>query len=109
MSKGDRKAAQRKRDKELGVVRLELRVEADEAAQLDELCRLLRPGKEPYTRPELFGLLIRRARIHYDEYIESAPRCEKCGEAAPVAECCLEKESNCWRFNAPRDLAVKVK
>lgn len=104
----ERKAAQRKRDRELGFVRVELRIEQAEAEQLDELCSLFRPGNAPYTRPELFGLLIRKAYREYEEKLAEIPRCEKCGEVAPVAECSLSGDSECWRYYGPQALAYKI-
>lgn len=105
----ERKAAQRDRDKALGFVRLELRIEAQELTELDELCQLLRPGKEPYTRPELFGLLVRRARQQYKDTLAKISHCRKCGDAAPVNECVCAGDSECWRTYGPGELVVKVK
>lgn len=104
----DRKAAQRKRDRELGFVRVELRIEEEEAKQLDELCSLFRPGNTPYTRPELFGLLVRKAFKEYQDKLAEIPVCKKCGLPAPVAECSLSGDSECWRYYGPTELAYRI-
>ncbi|RTY53661.1 hypothetical protein EKL29_21320 [Pantoea sp. YU22] len=106
--KKNRKAAQRERDKQLGFVRAKLRIEAEEMTQLDELCALLRPGYEPYTRSELIGLMVRKTRKEYEEKLSTIPACRKCGEPAPVAECALSGDSQCWRYYGPSELYLKI-
>jgi len=108
MTANKRKQAQRQRDIHLGFVRIELRIEAEEERQLDELCALFRPGNKPYTRPELFGLLIRKAFNEYKGKLAEIPHCQKCGLPAPVDDCSLSGDSECWRYYGPSALAYKI-
>ena len=55
----ERKADQRKRQKESGLVKVELLLEQQELEMLQRNCVLRRPGREPYDVNEYLSMLIR--------------------------------------------------
>ncbi|WP_340610832.1 hypothetical protein [Xenorhabdus bharatensis] len=97
-SPGERKAAQRKRQQEAGVTKIELLVDTQELEMLKRNCVLRRPGREPYEINEYLTMLIRMDDRLLKKQLAKLQQqcCEKCGESLPVTECCFLGEAACW-------------
>lgn len=97
-SAAERKAAQRKRQREAGFVIPQWQVESEEHEMIKRNCALRRPGREPYDESEYIQMLIRNddARLKREIAELSNRCCGKCGERLPVMECCLDADSKCW-------------
>lgn len=59
-SAAERKAAQRARQAESGVRKLEIVLDAQEIEMLERNCAARRPGRDPYEMAEYIALLIRQ-------------------------------------------------
>ena len=94
----ERKAAQRARQAESGNRKLELQLDAQELAMLEQNCAARRPGRDPYEMGEYIALLIRQddARVRGRIKSISANRCSKCGDSLPVNTCPCSGDSACW-------------
>jgi len=94
----ERKAEQRKRQKESGVTKIELFLDEQELEMLQRNCALRRPGREPYDVAEYLSMLIRIDDRSVISLITELNKrcCKKCNEQLPVAECCLSGGSECW-------------
>lgn len=94
----ERKAAQRARQAESGNRKLELQLDAQELAMLEQNCAARRPGRDPYELSEYIALLIRQddARVRGRIKAISANRCGKCGDRLPVKSCPCAGDSACW-------------
>lgn len=109
-SAAERKAEQRKRQKESGVTKIELFLDEQELEILQRNCALRRPGREPYDIAEYLSMLIRiddRSVISLITELNKR-RCKKCNEQLPVAECCLSGSSECWNTMGWHELKLKV-
>lgn len=107
-SPAERKAAQRERQREAGLVTPQWQVEAEEHEMIKRNCALRRPGREPYDESEYIQMLIRNddARLKR-EIVELSKRCcGKCGEQLPVANCCLSGAAECWNTKGWHDLSL---
>ncbi|WP_369310555.1 hypothetical protein [Providencia rettgeri] len=94
----ERKADQRKRQKESGITKIELFLDEQELEMLQRNCSLRRPGREPYDIAEYLSMLIRIDDSSVISLITelNKRRCKKCNEHLPVAECCLSGSFECW-------------
>lgn len=109
-SPAERKAEQRKRQKESGVTKIELFLDEQELAMLQRNCALRRPGREPYDIAEYLSMLIRiddRSVISLITELNKR-RCKKCNEQLPVAECCLSGSSECWTTKGWHELKLVI-
>ncbi|WP_368875748.1 hypothetical protein [Proteus vulgaris] len=106
----ERKAEQRKRQKELGVTKIELLVDNQELEMLKRNCVLRMPGREPYDVVEYLQMLIRKDDAEYKRQVEklSKQKCKRCGEQLPVQQCCLSGDSQCWVTYGWRELQLKL-
>ncbi|MDC9606402.1 MULTISPECIES: hypothetical protein [Xenorhabdus] len=97
-SPAERKAAQRQRQQEAGVTKIELLLDNQELAMLKRNCALRRPGREPYDVNEYLTMLIRMDDRSLKQQVAELQEqcCGKCGESLPVAECCFSGEAACW-------------
>ncbi|WFQ80911.1 hypothetical protein PXH59_07375 [Xenorhabdus sp. SF857] len=97
-SPAERKAAQRQRQQEAGVTKIELLLDNQELAMLKRNCALRRPGREPYDVVEYLTLLIRKDDVELQQTMQALAtrRCGKCGDGLPVVECCFSGDSACW-------------
>ena len=97
-SAAERKAAQRARQAESGNRKLELQLDSQEMAMLEQNCAARRPGRAPYEMGEYIALLIRQddARVRGRIKSISAKRCGKCGDSLPVKSCPCAGDSACW-------------
>ncbi|EOY8495191.1 TPA: hypothetical protein U2R11_000561 [Providencia stuartii] len=98
MTASERKAKQRERQKQQGLVKVELLLDTQEMEMLQRNCALRRPGRDPYDIAEYLSMLIRiDDRSVISLVIElNKRRCKKCNEQLSVAECCLSGSSECW-------------
>ncbi|MBI0554528.1 hypothetical protein F6Q06_08495 [Pectobacterium parmentieri] len=105
-----RKRAQRKRQREAGVSKLELNLDAQELEMLRRNCVARRPGKEPYDMDEYIQMLIRQddARVHQKIKAIGHRICGKCGEPLPVATCCMSGDSACWNTNGWHEIKLII-
>lgn len=105
-----RKRAQRKRQQEAGVSKLELNLDTQELEMLRRNCALRRPGKEPYDMDEYIQFLIRQDDTRVRLRIKSIRRrcCGKCGDRLPVFECCMRGDTECWVTNGWHELKLTV-
>lgn len=94
----ERKAAQRERQRNAGVTRMELLLDNQEYDMLMRNCAIRRPGREPYDIVEYLQFLIRKDDADVKEQLEKLgkKKCGKCGEQLPVKECCMSGDSSCW-------------
>ncbi|MGP0152215.1 hypothetical protein [Pantoea ananatis] len=97
-SSAERKAEQRARQAAAGVRKLEIVLDEQEMAMLEQNCTARRPGREPYEMAEYIALLIRQddARVRSRIKSMSKRQCGKCGDCLPVQDCPLKEESACW-------------
>ncbi|MDE9437392.1 hypothetical protein KKI95_16010 [Xenorhabdus bovienii] len=109
-SPAERKAAQRKRQQEAGLTKIELRVDNQELEMLKRNGALRRPGREPYEVNEYLTLLIRMDDRSLKRQIDQLQKqqCEKCGGSLPVAECCFSGEAACWNTLGWHELKLTV-
>lgn len=109
-SPAERKAAQRKRQRSAGMVVPQWQIEAEEHEMIKRNCALRRPGREPYDEAEYIQMLIRNddARLKREIAELSQRCCGKCGEALPVAECCLSGDAECWNTRGWHELKLGV-
>ncbi|WP_323667106.1 hypothetical protein [Pectobacterium punjabense] len=107
-SSTERKAAQRARQRDAGVVKVEIHVDAQELEMLKHNCTLRRPGREPYDIDEYLTTLIRQDAAALQQKIATLNKrnCQKCGEKLPVVECCLSGASECWNTQGWHDLKL---
>lgn len=106
----ERKAEQRKRQKESGVTKIELFLDEQELEMLQRNCVLRRPGREPYDIAEYFSMLIRiddRSAISLITELNKR-HCKKCNEQLPVDKCCLSGSSECWNTLGWHELKLEV-
>ncbi|MDK7757723.1 MULTISPECIES: hypothetical protein [Providencia] len=106
----ERKAEQRKRQKESGVTKIELFLDEQELDMLQRNCVLRRPGREPYDIAEYLSMLIRIDDRSVMSLISelNKRRCKKCNEQLPVAACCLSGGSECWNTKGWHELQLRV-
>ncbi|MEX3020252.1 hypothetical protein AB4K05_11740 [Kluyvera sp. STS39-E] len=97
-SSAERKAAQRARQSAAGERKLELVLDEQEQAMLEQNCAARRPGRAPYEMGEYIAMLIRQdnARVGLRIKSISKQRCGKCGDALPVDSCPCDGDSQCW-------------
>lgn len=110
MTAAERKAAQRKRQKESGETKLELIVDAQELEMVNKNRVLRRPGKEPYEQSEYIQLLIRQDNERLQKQMQELEKntCAKCGDKLPVTECCLTGAAECWNTKGWQELKLDV-
>ncbi|MDC9754557.1 hypothetical protein [Proteus mirabilis] len=106
----ERKAEQRKRQKELGVTKIELLVDNQELEMLKRNCVLRMPGREPYDVVEYLQMLIRKDDTEYKRQVEklSKQKCKRCGEQLPVQQCCLSGDSQCWVTKGYHEIKLSI-
>jgi len=109
-SAAERKAAQRARQNAAGERKLELVLDEQELAMVEQNCAARRPGREPYDLGEYIALLIRQddARVRGRIKAISANRCGKCGDKLPVASCPCQGDSQCWVTNGWHETKLVV-
>ncbi|CAM3292142.1 hypothetical protein ABLA30_05220 [Xenorhabdus nematophila] len=107
-SPAERKAAQRQRQKDSGVTKIEVLLDNQELAMLKRNCALRRPGRDPYEVVEYLTLLIRKddAALRQKMQALSAQQCGKCGNTLPVTECCFSGEAACWNTSGWHELKL---
>lgn len=106
----ERKAEQHKRQKELGVTKIELLVDNQELEMLKRNCVLRMPGREPYDVVEYLQMLIRKDDAEYKRQAEklSKQKCKRCGEQLPVQQCCLSGDSQCWVTKGYHEVKLSI-
>ncbi|EIU7557594.1 hypothetical protein LHV18_12480 [Providencia rettgeri] len=109
-SPAERKAEQRKRQKESGVTKIELFLDEQEIEMLQRNCALRRPGREPYDVAEYLSMLIRIDDRSVISLITELNKryCKKCNEQLPVAECCLSGDFECWTTQGWHELKLVI-
>ncbi|AFC22474.1 transcriptional regulator [Pectobacterium phage ZF40] len=105
-----RKRAQRKRQREAGVTKLELNLDAQELEMLRRNCAARRPGKEPYDMDEYIQMLIRQDDARVRQKIKAIGHriCGKCGESLPVDSCCMTGDSACWNTSGWHEMKLII-
>ncbi|MGO2458801.1 MAG: hypothetical protein ACTH8P_01310 [Ewingella sp.] len=100
-SAAERKAAQRARQSEAGVQKVEVALDRQEVEMLRENCALRRPARDPYDMDEYITMLIRKDNSELKAQLaEQAKRtCKKCGDALPgdKQRCAFVGEGACWQ------------
>lgn len=106
----ERKAEQRKHQKESGVTKIELFLDEQEIEMLQRNCALRRPGRGPYDIAEYLSMLIRIDDRSVISLITKLNKrcCKKCNEQLPVAECCLNGSSECWTTQGWHELKLVI-
>ena len=109
-SPAERKAEQRKRQKQSGLTKIELFLDEQELEMLQRNCTLRRPGREPYDIAEYLSMLIRIDDRSVTSLITelNKRRCKKCNEQLPVTECCLSGGSECWGTQGWHELKLVI-
>ncbi|GKX40048.1 hypothetical protein [Pectobacterium versatile] len=107
-SPAERKAAQRKRQQEQGIAKMEFSLDAQEVDMLDRNRKARRPGKDSYDREEYIQMLIRQDDARMKLRFKSLSRmsCGRCGDSLPVSECCMSGDSGCWVTNGWRGFVL---
>lgn len=106
----ERKAEQRKRQKELGVTKIELLVDNQELEMIKRNCVLRMPGREPYGIVEYLQMFIRKDDAEYKKQVEklSKRKCKRCGDILPVQQCCMSGDSECWVTSGYKELKLVI-
>ncbi|MEQ5234272.1 MULTISPECIES: hypothetical protein [Providencia] len=106
----ERKANQRKRQRESCVTKTKLILDEQELEMLQRNCALRRPGREPYDIAEYLSMLIRIDDRSVMSLILKLNKrcCKKCNEQLPVPECCLSGDSECWNTLGWHELKLNV-
>ncbi|WP_265495097.1 hypothetical protein [Providencia heimbachae] len=106
----ERKAEQRKRQKESCITKIELFLDEQELEMLQRNCALRRPGRESYDIAEYLSMLVRIDDRSLMSLITelNRRRCKKCNEQLPVAECCLSGSSECWNTLGWNELKLVI-
>lgn len=109
-SSTERKAAQRERQRNAGVIRLDLQLDAQEYEMVLRNCSQRRPGKTAYSLKEYLQLLIRadEAALRKELAKLNKQTCGKCGEQLPVDKCCMAGDSQCWLTHGGRKLNLPL-
>ena len=109
-SAAERKAAQRARQNAAGERKLELVLDEQELAMVEQNCAARRPGREPYDIGEYIALLIRQDNARMAARIKSISvrQCGKCGDKLPVASCPCQGDSQCWVTNGWHETKLMV-
>ncbi|QWZ84126.1 hypothetical protein [Aeromonas sp. FDAARGOS 1404] len=104
-----RKEAQRKRDKVLGIKRVEVRLSIREREQLDALRAARAGADEPYSADEYISTLIRRDWEKWQEQEAELQKqtCQHCNCALPKG-CggAFNGQSECWHTQGDKTLAL---
>ncbi|WP_140187660.1 hypothetical protein [Providencia stuartii] len=110
MTASERKAKQRERQKQQGLVKVELLLDEQEMEMLTKNCALRRPGRDPYDIAEYLSMLIRIDDHSVISLITelNKQRCKKCNEKLPVAECCLSGSADCWNTQGWHELKLII-
>lgn len=106
----ERKAEQRKRQKQFGVTKIELFLDEQELEMFQRNCTLRRPGRDPYVIAEYLSMLIRiddRSVISLITELNKW-RCKKCHEQQPVVEYCLNGGAECWNTQGWHELKLVI-
>lgn len=104
-----RKEAQRKRDKALGIKRVEVRLSIREREQLDTLRAARAGADEPYSADEYISTLIRR---DWERWLEQEAELKK--QTCKHCDCALPKgcggtftgQQECWHTKGDKTLAL---
>ncbi|MGL6554451.1 hypothetical protein ACSZNL_13985 [Aeromonas jandaei] len=104
-----RKEAQRKRDKGLGIKRVEVRLSIREREQLDALRTARAGADEPYSADEYISTLIRRDWEKWQAQEEELQKqtCQHCNCALPKG--CggtFKGQNECWHTQGDKTLAL---
>lgn len=104
-----RKEAQRKRDKVLGIKRVEVRLSIREREQLDALRAARAGADEPYSADEYLSTLIRRdwETWQAQEAELKQQTCQHCGCSLPKG-CggAFKGQGECWHTLGDKTLAL---
>ncbi|MBD2779882.1 hypothetical protein [Xenorhabdus szentirmaii] len=100
--------AQRQRQQEAGLTKIELQLDSQELAMLKRNCTLRRPGREPYEVNEYLAMLIRMDDRSLKSQVVALQKrhCDKCGESLPVTACCFSGEAACWNTSGWHELKL---
>lgn len=104
-----RKEAQRKRDKVLGIERVECRLSIREREQLKTLCTVRAGAGDPYSADEYISTLIRR---DWEKW--QAQEAELKKQVCPNCDCTLPEgcggtfkgQAECWHTQGDKTLAL---
>ncbi|QWZ63589.1 hypothetical protein [Aeromonas sp. FDAARGOS 1417] len=104
-----RKEAQRKRDKVLGIERVECRLSIREREQLKTLCAVRAGAGDPYSADEYISTLIRRdwEKWQAQEAELQKQTCQHCDCALPKG-CggAFKGQGECWHTMGDKTLAL---
>ncbi|OKB01068.1 hypothetical protein BHR47_06060 [Aeromonas salmonicida subsp. salmonicida] len=104
-----RKEAQRKRDKVLGIERVEVRLSIREREQLKTLCAVRAGAGDPYSADEYISTLIRRdwEKWQAQEAELQKQTCQHCACALPKG-CggAFKGQAECWHTLGDKTLAL---
>lgn len=111
-SPAERKAAQRERQAEAGLGKLELQLDKQELEMLAQNCAARRPFREPYEMNEYISLLIRKDNAEVQKKLSelNLRKCEKCKDKLPGDPngCYFLsiRDSECWQTFGWHDLKL---
>ncbi|WHZ42185.1 hypothetical protein QNM34_07880 [Rahnella bonaserana] len=100
-SAAERKAAQRVRQCNAGLQKVEVALDRQEVDMLRQNCALRRPQREPYDMDEYITMLIRKDNAELQAQLteQAGRKCGKCGDALPGDKqgCAFIGEGACWQ------------
>ena len=111
-SAAERKAAQRARQASSGTRKLELQLDQQELAMLEQNCAARRPFREPYEMNEYLSLLIRKDNAELQQQLVELKNrcCGKCQDKLPGDQngCYFLSigDSECWQTFGWHDLKL---
>lgn len=107
MTDAAKKAAQRKREKDLGVVNINVKLSAKENEQIEQACKIRGGVRGPYDKDEYIATLIRRDMSMLEKQLVMIGDCKGCKISLP--EGCggiCKGQTDCFHNLEYRDLML---
>lgn len=107
LSDAAKKAAQRQREKDLGVVTLGVKLSAKENEQIETACKIRGGVRGPYDKDEYIATLIRRDVSMLEKQLAMIGECKGCKIPLPGGcEGVCKGQLNCFHNLEYRDLML---
>ncbi len=107
LSDAEKKAAQRQREKDLGVVTLGVKLSAKENEQSETACKIRGGVRGPYDKDEYIATLIRRDISMLEKQLAMIGECKGCKIPLPGGcEGVCKGQSDCFHNLEYRDLML---
>jgi len=107
LSDAEKKAAQRQRERDLGVVTLGVKLSAKENEQIETACKIRGGVRGPYDKDEYIATLIRRDVSMLEKQLAMIGECKGCKIDLPEGcDGICKGQSDCFHHLEYRDLML---